>query len=182
MAAPALRDPRADRMAEGAAMRKRTARKPIPWPTYSRLEELLASPDHPLPQDHQTRHLTAMNLGLQALARGEHPTEKDWRLCADPCNLLETLVDLGVIADEKGLIRDAMVALDAAAQRYRTGGALRLDGPGIQAVTALLADYTEVIAQVDARTMIRCYRATIARIGAIHHGGGRPHDIEVTAP
>ena len=67
-----------------------------------------------------------------------------------------------------------------AGQRNLAGGVIRLDGPGIQAVRAVLRDYAELIEVLSARTMVRCHRLTEKRIHDILQGRLRPHDVEIT--
>jgi hypothetical protein len=44
---------------------------------------------------------------------------------------------------------------------------MRLDGPGLQAVRAVLEDYQAALECLPARTMVRCHRATEKRIREI---------------
>jgi len=77
------------------------------------------------------------------------------------------------------LLADAVAALAKAGKRHRAGGHIRLDAQGILAVRAVLEDYAAAIAQLPARTMIRCHRLTEARIASILAGKRLPHDVEV---
>jgi hypothetical protein len=64
-----------------------------------------------------------------------------------------------------GLLQDAIRGLAVAGQRNkREGKPIRLDGPGIQAVRAVLASYAELLDLLPARTMYRCHRLTEQRI------------------
>ena len=56
---------------------------------------------------------------------------------------------------------------------------LRLSGPGMQAVRAVLEDYRDVIEALSARTMIRAHRLTEKRLHDILEGRRLPHDVEV---
>lgn len=60
------------------------------------------------------------------------------------------------------------------------GKPIRLDGPGIQAVRSILANYAELLEVLPARTMVRCHRLTEKRIHDILQGRLRPHDVEIT--
>jgi mRNA-degrading endonuclease YafQ of YafQ-DinJ toxin-antitoxin module len=160
-------------------MRKR---KPIPRPKhYTIMDELLASPTEPLPSAYRTHQLTRMYEGLHSLETAGEPSTEDWRVVSDAVNMLETLVvEMKVCDDDSGLLMDAVRALGVAGQRHkREGKPIRLDGPGIQAVRSILANYTELLEVLPARTMYRCHRLTEKRIHAILDGRTRPHDVEI---
>lgn len=163
-------------------MRKSSKRKPAGRPkTYNVFNELLASPTEPLPQQYRTHQLTRMYEGLHALETADNPSTEDWRVVSDAVNMLETLVvELQVCEDASGLLQDAIRGLAVAGQRNkREGKPIRLDGPGIQAVRAVLASYAELLDLLPARTMYRCHRLTEQRIHDILAGHKRPHDVEI---
>jgi hypothetical protein len=95
---------------------------------------------------------------------------------------METLiVDMKVCEDTSGLLMDAITAMAMAGKRNMAGGAIRLDGAGIQAVRAVLEDYAALLDMLPARTMIRCHRLTEKRIHELLDGKRKPHDVEITA-
>ena len=102
-------------------------------------------------------------------------------MVSDAVNMLETLVvEMKVCDDDSGLLADAVRALAVAGQRHkREGKPIRLDGPGIQAVRSILANYAELLEVLPARTMYRCHRLTEQRIHAILDGRKQPHDVEI---
>lgn len=156
-------------------------RRPQPL-TYSKLHVLLASPTEPMPEALRRHQLTIMYVGLRAIERGEAPTRDDWRHLADAANLTETLLEHGHVADPDGLLGDAVRALAAAGSRHmHTGAAIRLDGPGIEAMRSLLACYSQALEQLPHRVMVEAHRATERRIREIQVGKRRPHDVEVCA-
>lgn len=146
---------------------------------YSLLDVMMASPVEPLPDSHRVHQLTRMYGGLHAIETAPEPTTDDWRVCSDAVNLMETLVDMGIVEDSSGLLMDAITALALAGKRHRAGGPIRLDAPGIKAVRAVLEDYAAVLDQVPARTMLQAHRQTEKRIHEILQGRKRPHDCEV---
>ncbi len=153
-----------------------------PRHTYTMMDELLASPVQPMPQNKQVHHLTRMYEGLRALETAAAPTSDDWRVCSDAVNFMETLVVQGIAADSCGLLQDAVLAMAQAARRHlHTGTAIRLDGAGIQAVRAVLEDYAQLLAALPHRTMVRCHRATEKRLREILAGKRKAHDVEVLA-
>ena len=148
---------------------------------YTLFHEMCASSTEPLPDSWQRTQLTSMWDGLAQLEAGTKPGPEDWSVCSDAVNLLETLVTQGEVEDTQGLLSDAITALAQAGQRHKAGQALRLSGPGMQAVRAVLEDYAEVMAVMPARTMIRCHRLTERRIREILQGKKLPHDVQVMA-
>jgi uncharacterized protein YyaL (SSP411 family) len=118
--------------------------------------------------------------GLAAMEKAPSPTTDDWRVVSDAINLMETLVlEMKVCEDARGLLMDAVTALAMAGKRNLAGGAIRLDGAGIQAVRAILEDYAALLNALPARTMIRCHRLTERRIHELMDGKKKPHDVEI---
>lgn len=161
-------------------MRKRQIAK-AKQQVYSMLDEMMASPTEPLAQEKRQYQLLRMYEGLRALEIAPEPSTEDWRVVSDAVNLMETLIlEMKICEDTSGLLMDAITAMAKAGQRNLAGGAIRLDGPGIQAVRAVLRDYAELIEVLPARTMVRCHRLTEKRILNILQGKLRPHDVEIT--
>jgi len=161
--------------------RKHNPRRQFKPKHYSILDEMLASPSDPLLPDYRRHQLTRMYGGLHAIETAPAPTTDDWRVVSDAVNLMETLVmEMQVCEDASGLLIDAITGLALAGKRNLAGGAIRLDGAGIQAVRAILSDYAALLDVLPARTMIRCHRLTEKRIHELMAGKRRkPHDIEV---
>lgn len=160
----------------------RTKRKRVEVYTYTALDVLLADPVNPYPIDFQRHQLTRMWGGLRSIESSPNPTNDDWRVCSDAVNLMETLVTMGEVQDSSGLLADAIKGLAIAGARHmETGAPIRLDGPGMLAVRAVLEDYAAVLAVLPHRTMVRCHRETERRIREIMRGKVKPHDVEVMA-
>ncbi len=83
------------------------------------------------------------------------------------------------VEDRDDLLTDALAALTAAGLRHFDGEPIRLDAHGMHAVRALLEDYSDLIDQLPARTMVRVHRLTKQRIQAIASGRQRPHDVKI---
>ena len=147
--------------------------------TYTLMDELMASSTQPIPSRSRLHQLTVMHDGLANIEKADKPTTNDWRVVSDAVNLMETLVEMCVVEDNSGLLMDAVTALANAGRRHRGGGQIRLDGPGIQAVRAVLEDYAAVLEAIDHRTIVRCHRKTEKRLRDILAGRARPHDVEV---
>lgn len=150
-----------------------------PAPQYTHWDVLLSSPTAPMPEPLRIRQLTAMWMGLAAMEQGKEPCPDDWRMCSDAVNLLETFVIQGTATDASGLLMDAITALALSGKRHLKGGSLRLDGPGMTAVRAVLEDYAELLDVLPARTVVQCHRATELRLRRIYAGKKQAHDIEV---
>jgi hypothetical protein len=143
---------------------------------------MMASPTEPLPLAWKTYQLTRMYEGLAAMEKAPSPTTDDWRVVSDAVNLMETLIEtMQVCEDSSGLLMDAITAMAHAGRRNTAGGAIRLDGAGIQAVRAVLEDYAALLDVLPARTMIHCHRLTEKRIHEMLDGKRKPHDVEVTS-
>lgn len=148
--------------------------------TYSLLDVLRASPTEPMPEAVRTSHLTRIWDGLARLEREPNPTPNDWRLCSDAVNYMEALVTMGVCVDHSGLLHDAVKALALAGARHVDHGhPIRMDGQGMQAVRAVLEDYSSVLEMIPHRTAVEAHRRTERRIRDILTGKGRPHDVLV---
>lgn len=149
--------------------------------TYGLLDTLFAAPDAPMPAEKRRHQLTRMYGGLHALETAAQPAPDDWRVVSDAVNLMETLVkDMRLCEDASGLLEDAVAALALAGARHlETGAPIRLDGPGIQAVRAVLADYASVLETLSERAMTECHRLTEIRILQINAGHKRPHDVQI---
>lgn len=164
-------------------MKKRSKKsKPSRPPArYSTLDLMMASTTEPMPAEFRLHQLRVMHDGLNALQSAEAPTPDDWRVCSDAVNLMETMVELGWIEDNSGLLADAVQALGEAGERHMAGKALRLSGPGLAAVRAVLLDYEEVIGQMSERNVKTAFVKTERRVWEIIHGTRRPHDVTITS-
>lgn len=149
--------------------------------TYGLLDTLFANPDAPMPEPKRRHQLTRMYEGLRAMEQAPNPDADDWRVVSDAVNLMETLVkDMRLCDDSSGLLDDAVYAMALAGARHLQDGApIRLDGRGIQAVRAVLSDYSAMLDTLSDRTMTECHRLTERRLHDIQAGRRRPHDVEI---
>ena len=158
--------------------RKTTAHRRIKH-TYTLFDVMCASPIEPLPEPKRRHQLTRMYGGLAAIEKGAAPTPDDWAVLSDCVNLMETLVLSGIVADADGLVMDGIAALAMAGRRAVKGGQIRLDGPGIAAMRAVLEDYAALLEVLPARTVIDCHRKTERRLREIMKGKRAAHDVEI---
>ena len=131
---------------------------------YGPWHVMLASPDKPMQPSRYRHQLTRMHLAMASITSGESPTDEDWRLIADAVNLVETLVLQGVAQDESGLLHDAITAMAEAYRADQDSARMRLTGPGLAAIRAVLADWGTCLEQLPERTVIEAHIATDRRI------------------
>ena len=131
---------------------------------YGPWHVMLASPDKPMQPSRYRHQLTRMHLAMASITKGESPTDEDWRLIADAINLVETLVLQGVAQDESGLLHDAITAMAEAYRADQDSARMRLTGPGLAAISAVLADWGVCLEQLPERTVIEAHIATDRRI------------------
>lgn len=131
---------------------------------YGPWHVMLASPDKPMQPSRYRHQLTRMHLALASITKGESPTDEDWRLIADAINLVETLVLQKVAQDESGLLHDAITAMAEAYRADQDSARMRLTGPGLAAIRAVLADWGTCLEQLPERTVIEAHIATDRRI------------------
>ena len=141
-------------------------RKPIRRASthYGPWHVMLASPEKPMQPSRYRHQLTRMHLAMASITKGESPTDEDWRLIADAINLVETLVLQGVAQDESGLLHDAITAMAEAYRADQDSARMRLTGPGLAAIRAVLADWGVCLEQLPERTVIEAHIATDRRI------------------
>jgi hypothetical protein len=150
-------------------------------PTYSTLAMLMASPTEPIPEFMRRHHITLMTNALNAIVSGADASQNDWRIICDGINMLESLVQKGIMRDEHDTILLAVKAMHAAAMRSQAGKGIRLDGPGIQVIRGILEDYQTAIESLSHRDMVSCHRDAERRAWEIRNGKRKLHDVVVVA-
>lgn len=149
--------------------------------TYTLMDVMMASPTDPMPLSSRVHQLTRMHQGLHAMIRGDEPRPDDWRVVSDAINIMETMVFRGTMQDEDGLIMKAITAMVGAAERSKSGQALRLDAKGIEVLRGLLEDYQFALENLPHRTMVTCHRETETRIRDIIAGKRKATDVVVAS-
>jgi hypothetical protein len=150
-------------------------------PTYSTLAMLMASPTEPMPEFMRRHHITLMTNALNAIVSGTDASQNDWRIICDGINMLESLVQAGLMADEHDTILLAVKAMHAAAMRSQQGKGIRLDGPGIQVIRGILMDYQTAIESLSHRDMVSCHRDAERRAWEIRNGKRKLHDVVIVS-
>lgn len=135
---------------------------------HTQWDVLTASPTEPMAPERYRDQLTKMHLALDAIARSARPERSDWHALTDAVNLVDTLVRQGHAADTDGLLQDAVDSMGKAWQRFDdTGQPMRLDGIGLAAMRAILADWHTCLQELPERTIIVAYIETERRIRAL---------------
>lgn len=146
---------------------------------YTWVDVMMADPIHPLPQDKRDYQLKIMHAALDGIEQDPHPTVLHWKVVSDAVNLMDTWIKAKVCEDTEGLLKSAKRAMGEAGARHLQGKSLRLDGPGILAVRAVLRDYETMLGAISARQVILCHIKTAKRIREIHQGKTQPGDVVV---
>ncbi len=145
------------------------------------MDELLASPDAPAaPKVHAARIMTVFS-ALEQMRSPETASITAWSLCCMVGNVLETMLQQGLVADPDGLLGDAFDALKRATQATRApGDPVVLPAADFPVVSGMVDDWAAIIMNAPARDVIRAFRATDRRIRDIEAGRLQPHDYTVT--
>lgn len=144
------------------------------------MDELLASPTEPAPEVHAAR-IASARLALEQLRTPETATVTAWSLCCMVGNVLETMLQQGLVQDPDGLLQDGFDALKRAAQATRApGDPVTLSPADYPIVAGMVEDWAAVMVAAPARSIIRAFRATDRRIREIEAGKVKPHDFTVT--
>lgn len=120
---------------------------------YTRAHIKACSPKRAMHPDTYLKSLFEINTALQSIRAGTDPKLNDWIALVSMVNIMDSLKQQSQIYDDDCLIADAVTALKDASTRAGQGKAIRLDGKGIQAVAALMLDYTACCEQLPERTI-----------------------------
>lgn len=112
------------------------------------------------------RYLSA----LESIATGSSPSVEDLRDISDVINVCETLVESMGRMDRREvspLIENAVAAVVGAAERYRSGKAIRMDGIGLESVRTLVDIYGQCLERLSEHEMTMATEMTSRRLEAI---------------
>lgn len=126
--------------------------------TYSKVQELMASPTEPLSESLRTNHLLRVYRGLNKLEEAEQPSHEDWLACSDAVSMIEALIEMGEASDDTGLVGTAAEALARVGWHGIDNGGYRLEGDSRTAVREIVACYADLLTQLPARTVIKAHR------------------------
>jgi hypothetical protein len=116
----------------------------------------------PVPKPVRDRLMTRAYSALDAIARGEHPGESEWRDLADVVNVIETLtVDLKRLPPlTLAYTETASQSLREAARRFIDTQTVRLDAAGLSALRGLLEIYQQCLETFTERQMEEAFQRT----------------------
>jgi len=149
--------------------------------TYSVMDAMMASPDHPMKAQRRDYQMMIIRTSLASIERAENPTTDDWKIISQAINMMQMLVEMGFAKDEDGLIKDAIDAMASSAQRYKDKKVMRFSGNEMKVIRGIIDDYQTMIENLDERTMIHCHRKTEMRLQEILSGKKRPTDVRIPA-
>lgn len=131
-----------------------------------------AYPDAPASADKRERLMGTLRSALEGIARGTHPGEEDWRLLSDAVNLVETMEMRGNLdrGDTTVVMTAALKGMVLAAERYRAGKGMRMDGEGMQAMRQVLDIYEQTLEGLPERETVQIMIETQRRVSAVLAG------------
>lgn len=116
----------------------------------------------PVPRAVRDRLVLRAYTALEAIARGEHPGEQEWRDLADVINVLETLTltmrRLPVLT--MAYVETASESLRDAVKRFDSTQTVRVDGPGLAALRGALEIYEQAMATFTEAVMLEAFETT----------------------
>ena len=145
-------------------MRKRSAYRPKPV----LLNPLAAM--QPAPKAERDRVMLRFTTALQEIAAGRHPGEAEWRDLSDLVNSVETLaLHLHKLdpAEVMPTVNAAIAAMVGAANRFKVGQGMRVDGPGLEALRDVLSIYEQCLEGLTEREMSQAQAETQRRVNAL---------------
>lgn len=148
---------------------------------FTHWDELLASPDEPAAPEVHAGRIMAARHALVQMRFPETASITAWSLCCMVGNVLETMLQHGLVADPDGLLQDGFDALKRATQATRApGDPVVLPPADLPVVAGMIEDWAAIMLEAPARAVIRAFRATDRRIRDIEAGRLQPHDYTVT--
>ena len=161
----------------------KTRRKPAhrranatPLFAYTAFDEMMASPTEPAPTGTHEAGIVGAVRALGAMTSPETASAAHWSVCCMVGNVVETMLQQGLVQDPDGLLQDAFDALKAAAAAAESGAPLLLTGDALTTVEHMMTDWAIVLKTAPARSVIRAFRATATRTKDIAAGRLQPRD------
>lgn len=95
-------------------------------------------------------------------------TREDWKALADLLNIATTMAESGIGPEVLPVCARAEEALGAAHARFKAGGSLGFDGPGLQAMRELAEYHDAQRTSVSRSVYEKAIKKTSARIRSAH--------------
>jgi hypothetical protein len=122
---------------------------------------------NPTSEENATRLARRAYTALDMMTTTKLGGDKDaWRELADIVNITETMAGKCGLLTKQALAytEAANVAMRAAQERYKAGKSLRLDGPGIEAVRAVISIYEQSLKLLKERQVEDAFVTTQAEV------------------
>lgn len=126
----------------------------------------------PAPKEQRDRVMGQFLSALDTMARGSHPGEEEWRSLSDAVNSVETLaLHMGKLdpAEVMPTVTACIAAMVGAANRFKAGQGMRLDGAGLEALRDVLAIYAHRLEGLTEHEMSQAQAETQRRVNALLH-------------
>lgn len=124
----------------------------------------------PASQEARDRVLMRFLSALDSMARGEHPGEAEWRDLSDAINTVETLsLHMGKLVPQEVMpvVNAAIAAMVGAANRFKSGQGMRVDGAGLRALRDVIDIYRQCLEGLTEREMAMAQAETQRRVNAL---------------
>lgn len=146
---------------------------------WSMAVSLMSDTKSALPAMRREMMLGRLRSGLEDMAKSETPDLDSWRDLSDAMNWLQSCLELGWIEDPGQTIGHAKMAL-MDGHSHAIKGKLRVSGPSLQALRAMVEQFGEVLAAVSERSYWVAVREAEKRISKIWRGQRKPGDVVVS--
>ncbi len=141
----------------------------------------MASPTEPIPKKKRDYQLTKIRLCMASIEQSPEPTLDQWEVLSDIVNMMQTLLEAGLIADPEDAIGDAISALAKAGTRHiEKNLPIRFNGADISMLRGVIEDYEMVIENLSERTMLAIHRKTEKRVQDILAGRCKAEDVRAS--
>lgn len=117
---------------------------------------------------------------LDAMARGSHPGEAEWRDLSDAINTVETLaltMKRLDAAEVMPVVNAAIASMVAAARRFQAGKGMRLDASGLQSLRDVVSIYGQCLELLTEREMAMAQAETQRRVNELLHARAPSHEV-----
>ncbi|MEY4415386.1 MAG: hypothetical protein RIQ53_2679 [Pseudomonadota bacterium] len=124
----------------------------------------------PAPPELRRKTMATFESALMMMACGRHPGEEDWQLLSDAVNTVETLaVGQGKLVPDEVMptVNAAIAGMVGAANRFKAGQGMRVDGPGLHALRTVLDIYEQCLEGLTEREMATAQAETQRRVHAL---------------
>ncbi len=134
----------------------------------------------PADKQRQAAVLLRFLSALDAMARGEHPGEAEWRDLSDAINTVETLALVLQKLDGHQvmpIVNAEIAAMVGAAKRFKAGQGVRLDAPGLQALRDVVDVYRQCLEGLTEREMAMAQAETQRRVNQLLRAKNQTNEV-----